>query len=141
VSNTQPQKPKFDIEMQMGLCEGYIELWSKIYALSGDDLPERKITGKDEAEFFDLVSNLSKRQFRIGYFLSDEMDDPDTIIDVLNRAVSLTHLQAMSEAELGKFQHDWHAVYIALNKALGRLMEKRPVSKKDRAHAREAAGE
>jgi hypothetical protein len=117
------------IEEKITLCEEYTQLWAKFFNFFADGFEDRKITGEGEAEFFRIMTELSRKQFRVTYFLGDDFKVGDQIIGVINSAVSLSNLQGLTEAQLGKFQHDWHVVFIGLNKSLGRLLEKRPAPK------------
>ena len=76
---------------------------------------------------------LGRKQFRLLYLTEGDLSQGDaSIIEILSDGISLTNIQSMSEAQFAKFQHDWHIIFIALNKCLGRLMARRPEPKPEK---------
>lgn len=123
-------KPKkLDLEAHIALCEGYCQLWARLFNFFADGFENRRITGEDEARFFGAVTEAARTEFRLAYFLGEGFPIGDKILGFLGECISLSHIHGMSEGEFAKFQHDWHVIFIALNKCLGRLMEKRPLPK------------
>ena len=118
-----------DIEEKIVLCQEYIKLWAKFYNFFGEGLATRKITGKGEAQFFDVMTVIARKQFHITYFLAGDFDHGDLLQEVLSEAISLTNIKGMTDAQFSKFQHNWHVVFIGMNKCLGRLMDRRPIPK------------
>ena len=68
-----------------------------------------------------------------------EMRDTDGIIKVLCGVISLSHLKSISEAQLGKVQIDWHSIFIDMNKGLGRIMARRPLTPEEEEMAKSDA--
>jgi len=117
------------LEERIALCEEFTQLWAKFFNFFGDGFEGRKVTGEAEADFFRVMTDLARKQFRMAYFLGADLKSLDQITAILRTAVSLSNIQAMTESQFSKFQHDWHVLFIALNKCLGRLIAKRPPPK------------
>jgi hypothetical protein len=117
------------LEEKIALCEDYTRQWGQFFNFFGDGLEGREVTREHEAQFFRLMTELARKQFALCYHLADELKGAEQIIAIVNSAVSMDNLQRMTEAQFSKFQHEWHVVFIALNKCLGRLLQKRPVPK------------
>jgi len=123
---------KLDLEARIALCEEYCQLWAQLFNFYGDGFENRRITGESEAKFFHAVTEAARREFRLAYFLGEDFPISEQILNYLGECVSLSHIHGMSEGEFAKFQHDWHVIFIALNKCLGWLIEKRPPPKSAR---------
>jgi len=123
------------LEEKIAICEDYTQQWGKFFNFFGDGFEGRKVTGETEAEFFRVMTDLARKEFRLIYFMEADFKSGDQITEILRSAVSLSNIQGMSEAQFSKFQYEWHVVFIALNKCLGRLIQQRPVPKAARAVA------
>lgn len=117
------------LEKRISACQDFTQLWAKFFNFFADNFEGRKITGDDEAQFFRVMTELARKTFPIAFTIGSDFPKTSEILGILSEAVSLTNLNAMSEAEFSKFQHRWHVVYIRLNKCLGRLVEQRPMPK------------
>lgn len=117
------------LEEKIAVCQEYTQLWASYFNFFGDGFEGRKVTGEAEAQFFRIMTDLARKQFRLVHYIGDDLKNPEAILSILYTSVSLSNLQGMNEAQFSKFQHEWHIVFIALNKCLGRLMEKIPVPK------------
>ncbi len=122
------KSPKIPLEKKIALCQEYTQLWAKIFACFSDGFENRRITAEDEAQFFKLVTEAARREFRITYTLGKDFDLGDDILEFLGQAVSLSALHELGETDFNRLQHDWHVIFIALNKFLGRLLDQRPVT-------------
>jgi hypothetical protein len=121
--------PKIPLEEKISLCQNYAKEWAEFFGYFGDGFEGRKITAEGEAQFFRCMTDLARKQFRMEYFLGDDLQVGDKISGILGEAVSLMNIHGMSEAQFAQFQLKWHVVYIAINKCLGRLIARRPVEK------------
>ncbi|MBN1867980.1 hypothetical protein JW916_11890 [Candidatus Sumerlaeota bacterium] len=121
--------PKVPLEERIALCQEFAKEWAEYFNFFGDGFEGRKITAESEAQFFRTMTDLARKQFRLEYFLGEDLQSADKITALLSESVSLVHIHGMSEAQFSQFQLKWHVIYIALNKCLGRLIARRPVSK------------
>jgi hypothetical protein len=100
-------------------------LWHQFFDFFADGFHHRKITGESEGQFFRIMTELARGQYRLRFFLKDNCPGDDKMLQILSESVSLTTINEMSEAQFNKLQHSWHVVFIGLNKALGRLIQHR----------------
>ena len=126
-------KVKIPLDEKIALCEVFTKKWADFFNFFGDEFEGRKITGENEAQFFRAMTDLAREQFRLTYFLGGDLSVGEQITTILSEAVSLMHIHDMSEAQFASFQLKWHQVFIALNKCLGRLIERQSVTKATKA--------
>ena len=119
-------KTRITLDEKIVYCEETVELWAKFFDFFGDNFEDRKITADAEAEFFRAMTELARREYRFSYFMAEDFDGGQHILEILSEAVSLSNIYEMSEAQASKYHHAWHVVFIAMNKCLGRLMLRRP---------------
>lgn len=125
---------KLGLEEKITECQNYTQLWAQFFQFWGDRFEGRKITPENEGKFFSIMTSLAEKEFRFSYFMGDDFKKGEDVLDILSEAVSLNNVAEMSDAQFGKFQQEWHALFIAMNKCLGRLMQRRP-QKKDKKKA------
>ncbi len=118
-----------ELEDRIALCQDYTLRWSKFFDFFSDGFEGRKITADDEAQFFRAMTDLARLEYRVSYFLGKEFTMSKEVLGVLSDGVSLSNINEKTEAQFSKYQHSWHVIFIALNKALGRLIELRPPPK------------
>ena len=124
------RKKKLDeLEQKIALCQDFTQRWAKFFNFFGDGFEGRKITADSEAQFFRLMTELARGEFRVSHTIGSEFTQGPDILTILSDAVSLTHIHEMGEGQFAQFQHAWHVVFIALNKTLGRLLQQRPEPK------------
>jgi len=117
------------IEKRITLCQEFTQLWAEFFGFFSDNFEGRKITGEDEARFFRIMTTIARKMFYCAYTIQSGFPKSEDVLALLGETVSLTNLHNMSDAQFGKIQHQWHIIYIRLNKCLGRLVEQRPVPK------------
>lgn len=117
------------IENRIAVVKQYSELWARFFTFFSDPLTERNITEAEEQEFNNIVSILALNQFKFAELTRDVFKDSGKILDILVEAVSLAHLKSLPEATFGKFQVDWHALFLGMHKALGKLLAQLPPKK------------
>ncbi len=116
------------LEKKIMLCRGYAKLWSDFFQFFSDSLEGVTITDKQEAAFFKYMTVLSTRHFEFVTKMGEDLKAADSILVLLKDIGSLRNLQGMSEAEFSSTQVKWHEIFIHMNKALGRLIQKMPVT-------------
>ncbi|HBF33873.1 TPA: hypothetical protein DDW35_04860 [Candidatus Sumerlaeota bacterium] len=114
-------------EKQIAYCQEYARLWHQFFNFFADGFENRKITSESEIQFFQLMTELARRQYRLRFLLGSTCPADESILAILSEAVSLTNLQEMSEGQFDKFQYGWHVIFIELNKALGCLKRDRDI--------------
>ena len=129
------------IDEKIALAEEYTRLWAQFFNFFGDGFEGRKITPEAESQFFRAMTELARKEFRLSIFVGEQFKLGPAILALLSQAVSLTHIHEMSESQFSKFQYDWHVVFIALNKCLGRLLQARPEPKPGQAGKKASAGQ
>jgi hypothetical protein len=114
------------LENRISVCRDYIRLWSKLFELFADDIHKRQITEQEEKAFFQTVTGLARKHFLFCELMGDLFEGGGPILDVLVSAVALSNIKAMNESTLSKLELDWHALFLDMNVALGRLLRKLP---------------
>lgn len=104
------------------LCQEYTLLWSDFFKLFSEGLEQKKILNNEEKIFNQIVSLLAYKHYKLSEMMGDKLSNPDGILEVLCESASLQHLKELSEAQFSKLQVDWHTMFIALNKCLGKLI-------------------
>ena len=121
------KRPNFySAEYRARVVKDYTKLWSDFFRAFSEGLHERKIYESDEQSFFQIVSLCSLNYYRFEEMAGDYMKDSDKVLDVLSDTVSLSHLKALSEAQFSKLEVDWHSLFIAMNKCLGKILTMLP---------------
>ena len=114
------------LEERIKVCRDFITLWSQFFRFFAEDLSQKEITPDEEKAFFQIMTQVARRQFIFVESMSDFFDRGPVIIDVLCSAVSLANIQVMPENTRSKLELDWHGLYLDMNKALGRLLRTLP---------------
>lgn len=120
------------LEERIKFVQEYIKLWRQFFEMFADGFEGRKILRRDEEEFARIVNSLAHHHYRFSAMVYQEMGSADDVLKVLCETVSLSHLKGLSEAQLSKIQVDWHTIFIQMNKALGRLIARRPLPEEQR---------
>lgn len=130
-SPKQSMKQIMAIENRLTVVREYKNLWQEYFKFFADGFDEdKKISDQEEQAFFQIMSRLSQGQYRFAEMAGEYFKDGDNIISILSDSPSLETLKQMSDAQFSKFQVDWHTVFIAMNKAIGKLMILLPQPKK-----------
>jgi hypothetical protein len=124
------KNPLLTIENRIKVCRQYTTLWADFFKFFAENLEDKKITDKDEAQFEKIVSILALNHFKFTELMGDRLKDPEGILEVLTETVSLAQLKATSEAQFSKLQVEWHTLFIEMNKCLGKLKSELPINKK-----------
>lgn len=114
------------LENRISVCREYIQLWSKFFQFFAEDIQNRNITPEEEKAFFQTITALSRKGFLFTELMSDAFSSHDRLLEVLTNSVSLANIKTLDEATLSKLELDWHATFLDMNVALGRLLRKMP---------------
>jgi hypothetical protein len=124
------------LEQRVAFVQEYIKLWRQFFEMFAEGFEGRKILKRDEEEFARILNSLAHHHYRFTAMSYPEMSNTDSILKVLCEVISLSHLKGLSEAQVSKFQIDWHSIFIDMNKALGRLIAHRPLTPEEVAAAK-----
>lgn len=118
----KPKKISFNSPIyRIRVVREYTRLWSDLFR-AFEGVKEKKIHENDEQSFFQIVSLLALNQYKFEMMAGEFMKEPKKILDVLSETVSLNYLKNLSEAQFSKLEVDWHSLFIAMNKCLGKLI-------------------
>jgi len=129
-----------DVVNRVAVVRDYAALWQQFFTFFSDEnLEERVFTEQEEEEFAGIVSVLALNHFKFQELSRDYFKDPEGVLKVLGEAVSLAHIRELPGSTLGKVQVEWHTLFIAMNKALGRLISEIPQKRLAEMQASEQA--
>lgn len=114
------------LDNRIVVCREYINLWMQFFRFFAEDLAEKEISPAEEKAFFQVMSQLSRKQFMFVELMADKFERGNDIMNVLGMAVSLAHIQLMAENTRSKLELDWHGLFLDMNKTLGRLLRSYP---------------
>jgi hypothetical protein len=129
VSPVLTQKQHTSIQNRLATCREYKNLWQDYFRFFADGFEGKKITDRDEQAFFNVMNVLATNYFRFTELAGENFRSGQGIIDVLSDTPSLTAIKQMSEAQFSKLLIDWHTIFIAMNKSIGKLMIQLPQTK------------
>lgn len=112
-------------DKQIAYCQEYTRLWQQFFTFFADGFENKKITPEAEGQFFQIMTELARKQYRLRYLLEDFCPADESFLSILGDAVSLSNLHEIPESQFQKIQLNWHIVFIELNKCLGRLIRQR----------------
>jgi hypothetical protein len=118
------------VENRLAVCTEYTKLWKDYFAFYADGFDEKQVIGdQDEMRFFQLMNILAMNHYRFSEMAAEHFKDSAGILQVLADTVSLNAIRQMSEAQFSKLLIDWHTLFIAMNKAIGKLKTQLPAPK------------
>ncbi len=123
------------LEYRLAACREYIQLWQEYFQFFADDLTDRIFTEEDERRFGELISALSAKYFRFTQLAGSDFKGGPEILKLLAETVSLSYLKTLPEANFNKLQVDWHTLFLAMNKCLGKIMTSVPPERLAKAEA------
>ena len=119
--NKKVQKQLTSIENRLAICREYTRLWQEYFKYFSDGFEGKKIYDKDEQSFFQLMNVLALNHFRFSEMAGEFLKDSEGVLKVLCDTPSLQTIAGMSDAQFSKLLIDWHTLFIAMNKAIGKL--------------------
>ncbi len=114
------------LDNRIVVCREYITLWMEFFRFFAEDLAEKEISPAEEKAFFQVMTQLARKQFLFVELMADKFERGNDIINVLGMAVSIAHIQTMPENTRSKLELDWHSLFLDMNKTLGRLVRQLP---------------
>jgi len=128
-------KPFMTIRQKIELCKEYTRLWADFFKLFAEGLEHKKILANEEKIFDQMVSLLALKHYKFTEMMGNNLSSSDEILEVLSECSSLQHLKELTEAAFSKLQVDWHTIFIAMNKCLGKLITFLPPDERARISA------
>jgi len=128
-------KPFMTVIQKIELCKEYTRLWADFFKLFAEGLEHKKILANEEKIFDQMVSLLSLNHYKFTEMMGDHLSNPDSIIEVLSECASLQHLKELTEAAFSKLQVDWHTIFIAMNKCIGKFIAVLPPGERARMNS------
>lgn len=114
------------LDNRIAVCQEYIAMWTNYFRFFADLNEKSEITPEAEKGFFQLSTQLARKHFHFVELMGDCFDKGGDVMNLLATGVSLSVLQGMQEQTRGKFDLDWHTLFLEMNKALGRLLRMLP---------------
>lgn len=116
-----PSREQVEIEERLTVLREYKNLWQDYFHYFTDREENKRLTQAEEASFAQMMNVLALNHFRFVETAAPYFKDGDAILKVLTETVSLSAIYQMSDAQFSKLQIDWHTIFIAMNKAIGKL--------------------
>lgn len=114
------------LDNRIAVCREYTKLWMQFFRFFSDGLEGKEITAEQEKKFFQIMNILADKHFNFVELMGDTFDAGGDVIKLLCQAGSLQNIQNMPEGTLSKFESNWHSTFLAMNRALGRLLRCKP---------------
>lgn len=127
------------IENRIAVLREYAHLWQQFFGFFADDLSEKSFTAEEEEEFGQIVSLLALNQYKLQELSAGYYKGADKVVSILSDCVSLEYLKKMPTASFGKLQIEWHTQFLAMHKALGKMLADLPPKRLAELEAAQAA--
>ena len=116
-------------ENRLAVVREYAHLWQNFFSFFADNLHDKNFTREEEEEFAQIVSLLALNQYKLQELSAGYFKGADRVLSILSDCVSLEHLKRMPPATFGKLQIEWHTQFLAMHKALGKMIADLPPKK------------
>ena len=112
------------LERRAADCKELLQLWNTFHkyfalAVKGENL----ITHEREAEFLYLKSRIAMLHDSFMAALRHDQDIGQYVLSVIERSITLKHINRLSVAEINKMQIEWHESYLLLSEIAASLEE------------------
>lgn len=114
------------LENRVIICREYIDLWMRYFRFIAEIHEDKEVTAADEKAFFQIMTTLARKHFLFVELMGDTFDGEKDVTKILTTSVSLSAVKMMNENTRDKLELDWHTQFLAMNKALGRLLRMMP---------------
>ena len=108
-------------QYRLSVVNDYTVLWRNYFLYFSEKEEDRKFTAEEEQAFEQIVIALASGYFRFVEAAGPFFKNPKAIKEVLDDTPSLAVLHSMSEGKFSATQISWHALFIAMNKCIGKL--------------------
>ena len=99
-----------------------MELWMKFHNLYQEASRKETIDPQEEDTFLETKSLIARKyQALIDLLGMSQSLEQDRTFDVISQVLSLQGVSALSDVQIQEIENGWHQSYIALNKILGSL--------------------
>lgn len=103
----------------------FSSLWRELFQKLEAGLKAQELTPEMEDEFLKLKSRIALRKQMLVNVLADEFTVGDDAMKVLIESPSLDAMRNESPIKINSIKGQWHEVFIAVNKMMGRIKEKK----------------
>ena len=111
-----------DIEDKIKKTKEFMELWMKFHNLYKEASKKETIDPQEEDTFLDTKSLIARKyQALIDLLGMTQSLEQDRTFDVISQVLSLQGVSTLSEVQIQEIENGWHQSYLALNKILGSL--------------------
>ena len=99
-----------------------MELWMKFHNLYQEASRKETIDPQEEDTFLETKSLIARKyQALVDLLGMGQSLEQDRTFDVVSQVLSLQGVSALSDVQIQEIENGWHQSYIALNKILGSL--------------------
>lgn len=117
-------------QYRLSVVNDYTVLWKNYFQYFQEKEVERKFTAAEEQAFEQIMLSIAQNYFRFVEAAGQYLKGSKAILEVLESTPSLAVVHSMSDATFSKTQIDWHTLFIAMNKVLGKLTLIQPKPRK-----------
>jgi len=117
-----------DIEGKIKKTKEFMELWVKFHNLYKEALKKETIDPQDENTFLETKSLIARKYQALTDLLGMSSSlEQDKTFDVVSQVLSLQGVSALSDDQIQDIENGWQQSYIALNRILGGLDNRKEV--------------
>lgn len=111
-----------DVEEKIKKTKEFMELWMKFHHLYKEASSKESIDPQEEATFLETKSLIARKyQALIDLLGMSQSLEQDRTFEVISQVLSLQGVSALSDVQIQEIENGWHQSYMALNKILGSL--------------------
>ena len=111
-----------DVEEKIKKTKEFMELWMKFHNLYQEASRKETIDPQEEDTFLETKSLIARKyQALVDLLGMGQSLEQDRTFDVISQVLSLQGVSALSDVQIQEIENGWHQSYIALNKILGSL--------------------
>ena len=115
-----------DIEDKIKKTKEFMELWVKFHNLYKEALKKETIDPQDENTFLETKSLIARKYQALTDLLGMSPSiEQDKTFDVISQVLSLQGVSTLSDDQIQDIENGWQQSYIALNRILGGLDNRR----------------
>lgn len=113
------------LERNIQKLEAFLETWKQFNQFLQRAFRGETFSDEDEEQFLELKSTIAQEYETLLMSLGGEVEREEKALRILMDAPSLRSLRDSSEGMARRVEADWHAMFIKLQSALGRLKGRR----------------
>lgn len=115
-----------DVEDKIKKTKEFMELWRKFHHLYKEASNKESIDPQEEETFLETKSLIARKyQALVDLLGMSQSLEQDRTFEVISQVLSLQGVSTLSDVQIQEIENGWHQSYIALNKILGSLENRR----------------